>query len=468
MKHCILRRLGVLILCLALALSLLAGVTVYADHEIWTEEPTGWRHRSHLIYERKDGRLCGWGVRGETDPFQFEDVANQQKYYYEPVYWAYRHDPQITSGTDETHFSPHNPCTREQIMTFVWKACGAPAPSSGENPFTDVKPDKYYFDAVVWAVENGITSGVEPTLFGVGQPCTRAQVATFLWNAAGKPEPSVAENPFGDVRQKDYFYKAVLWAVENGITTGTGENAFGPKDTCTRAQVVTFLYSTMTNPSIEVCAHSYQIIESTPAGCTEPAHETKVCTLCGYAVSRSIGAALGHDFRYSETVPCCTQTGYELYTCSRCSMTEKRNEQPAQGHDYVFAETIVPTENSEGYDLYTCQRCGATKKLNIHTKLFNMDAAMSAANQWLVSKGFVIDNSMTPSNSGYDSPATLTHKYLLNNGGDNKLRQKALDWAEMTYNHLVGAYGELPAGCKSRCYITWEEATDTYVIYVFR
>ena len=86
---------------------------------------------------------------------------------------------------------------------------------------------------------------MEPTLFGVGQPCTRAQVVTFLWNALGKPEPETTENPFGDVRQKDYFYKAVLWAVENGITTGTSETAFSPKDTCTRAQVVTFLYKAL-------------------------------------------------------------------------------------------------------------------------------------------------------------------------------------------------------------------------------
>ena len=182
---------------------------------------------------------------GETEPFRFEDVTNPERYYYEPVYWAYRHDPQITSGTDETHFSPHDPCTREQIMTFVWKAFGAPTPGTDENPFTDVKPTKYYYNAILWAVENGITSGMEPTLFGVGQPCTRAQVVTFLWNALGKPEPETTENPFGDVRQKDYFYKAVLWAVENGITTGTSETAFSPKDTCTRAQVVTFLYKAL-------------------------------------------------------------------------------------------------------------------------------------------------------------------------------------------------------------------------------
>ena len=428
MKHCILRRLGVLILCMALALSLLAGVTVYADHEIWTEEPTGWRHWSHLIYERKDGRLCGWGVRGETDPFQFEDVANQQKYYYEPVYWAYRHDPQITSGTDETHFSPHNPCTREQIMTFVWKACGAPAPSSGENPFTDVKPDKYYFDAVVWAVENGITSGVEPTLFGVGQPCTRAQVVTFLWNAAGKPEPSMAENPFGDVRQKDYFYKAVLWAVENGITTGTSETAFGPKDTCTRAQVVTFLYSTMTNPSIEVCAHSYQIIESTPAGCTEPAHETKVCTLCGYAVSRSIGAALGHDG--------------------------------------VFVRTYALTAEEDGYDLYHCNRCGVDYQANIQEKvpgIANLREVIEYGLEYAVSLGYTVDRTMTPANSSY-YPG-----YRGSGDSTEFLKQRAVGLCQVATDELI-ARGEDPRGL-ARCniYASYDKEypSEYYIVFLY-
>ena len=177
-------------------------------------------------------------------PNPFEDVA-EGKYYYEPVLWAYYHAPQITSGTDDSHFSPGKACTREQIMTFVWKASGAPAPDSTENPFTDVKPGKYYESAVLWAYshEPQITGGMNETTFGVGKPCTRAQVVMFLWAAAGRPEPADAENPFTDVDPSAYYHRAVLWALENGVTGGTTPTTFSPKQTCTRAQVVTFLYA---------------------------------------------------------------------------------------------------------------------------------------------------------------------------------------------------------------------------------
>jgi hypothetical protein len=109
------------------------------------------------------------------------------KWYTTPVLWAYSHDPQITSGIDDTHFGPNNTCTREQIVTFLWKAKGAPEPTITENPFTDVPEGKWYYNAVLWAVENGVTGGMDATHFGVGQPCTRAQIVTFLYAAAGKP-----------------------------------------------------------------------------------------------------------------------------------------------------------------------------------------------------------------------------------------------------------------------------------------
>ena len=176
--------------------------------------------------------------------FRFDDVQNPEKYYYDAVYWAVNHDPRITTGTDTTHFSPNKACTREQIMTFVWKAYGAPEPESTENPFQDMK-DKYYKPAVLWAFyhEPQITGGMNATTFGVGQPCTRAQVVMFLWAAAGKPAPTATDCPFTDVKTTDYFYSAVLWAVETGVTGGTSPTTFSPKQTCTRAQVVTFLYA---------------------------------------------------------------------------------------------------------------------------------------------------------------------------------------------------------------------------------
>jgi hypothetical protein len=183
---------------------------------------------------------------GKWDPSQnpFEDVK-EKDWFFNPVLWAVNNG--ITAGVDATHFGPNLTCTREQVVTFLWAANGRPEPTTTENPFTDVTEGKYYYKPVLWAVENGITAGVDTTLFGVGVECSRSQVVTFLWAAAGKPEPTITENPFNDVKEKDFFYKPVLWAVENGITAGTSEATFSPKDTCTRAQVVTFLYAANKN-----------------------------------------------------------------------------------------------------------------------------------------------------------------------------------------------------------------------------
>ena len=171
----------------------------------------------------------------------FEDVI-EGKYYYEAVLWAYYHDPQITNGTSPTTFSPEKTCTRAQVVTFLWRAQGCPEPASDANPFTDVKSKAYYYKAVLWAVEAGITSGVTETTFGPEKNCTRAQIVTFLWRASGSPEPETTDCPFTDVKPTASYYKAVLWAVENNITSGTSATTFTPGKTCTRGQVATFLY----------------------------------------------------------------------------------------------------------------------------------------------------------------------------------------------------------------------------------
>ena len=189
-----------------------------------------------IFYDNSD---TDTDIRLITNPFV--DIP-KSAWYFEPTIWAYFHEPQITSGTNENHFSPKKTCTREQIVTFLWKAYDAPEPKSLDNPFSDVKLTKYYFKAVLWAVENGITSGVGNGKFGVGQGCTRAQAMTFLWIAAGKPAHSQMENPFSDVKPGKYYYDAILWAVENGVTSGVGDGKFGVGQTCTRAQIVTFLY----------------------------------------------------------------------------------------------------------------------------------------------------------------------------------------------------------------------------------
>ena len=179
----------------------------------------------------------------KSDPqFRFDDVQDPDKYYYTPVYWAYYHHPQITAGTSATTFGPGAPCTRAQVMTFLWRAAGSPEPVSDANPFMDVKSGAYYEKAVLWAVENHITSGLSPQTFGPKEPCTRAQIVTFLWRAAGSPEPVSDTNPFADVKSGVSYEKAVLWAWENRITSGQSAARFGPKTICTRAQIVTFLY----------------------------------------------------------------------------------------------------------------------------------------------------------------------------------------------------------------------------------
>ena len=181
-------------------------------------------------------------VKAEQDEFLFDDVKEEGKYFFDPVYWAYRHDPQITKGTDDTNFSPDSSCTRAQAVTFLWRAAGEPKPKSAENPFEDVKEGSYYYKAVLWAVENGITKGTTDTTFRPDQTCTRAQIVTFLWRAAGEPAPEKSENPFDDVPEKAYYVNAVLWAVEKAITKGTTEKTFRPDQTCSRAEIVTFLY----------------------------------------------------------------------------------------------------------------------------------------------------------------------------------------------------------------------------------
>ena len=172
-----------------------------------------------------------------TNPFQ---DTKEGSYCYEPILWAAWKG--ITAGTSETEFSPDDRCTRAQVVTFLWRAMGEPEPTTTENPFSDVKEKSFYYKAVLWAVENGITAGTGGGKFSPDQTCTRAQVVSFLWRAMGKPEPTTTVHPFRDVKESAFYYKAMLWAVENGITAGYTTTTFAPDMACTRGQVVTFLY----------------------------------------------------------------------------------------------------------------------------------------------------------------------------------------------------------------------------------
>ena len=171
----------------------------------------------------------------------FQDVP-ADAYYAEPVYWAL--ECNVTNGTDAAHFSPDRTCTRAQVVTFLWRALGCPEPWSGYNPFADVKENQYYYKAVLWAVERGVTTGTSANRFSPDSGCTRGQVVTFLWRSLGWSTPRSVGNPFTDVGPDEYYSTAVRWAVENGITTGSGPTRFSPNATCTRGQIVTFLYRT--------------------------------------------------------------------------------------------------------------------------------------------------------------------------------------------------------------------------------
>ena len=167
----------------------------------------------------------------------FEDVA-EDAWYYEPVLWAVENS--ITNGVSDTAFAPDASCTRAQIVTFLWRAAGSPVVES-ENPFEDVAEGAWYYDAVLWAVEKGITTGMTETTFVPEASCTRAQAVTFLWRANGKPAVSGTLS-FADVEPESWYAPAVKWAADNGITVGVGDGLFGVGQTCTRAQIVTFLY----------------------------------------------------------------------------------------------------------------------------------------------------------------------------------------------------------------------------------
>ena len=177
-------------------------------------------------------------ANGNPQTGVFVDVATGS-YYEDAVDWAVENG--ITKGTDDTHFSPDGICTRAQAVTFLWRAAGSPASKTSTMPFTDVPVGSYYYDAVLWAVENGITKGTSDTTFSPNMTCTRAQIVAFLWRSEKSPAAGTA-NPFADVKSTAYYADAVLWAVKEDITKGTTNTTFSPDADCTRAQIVTFLW----------------------------------------------------------------------------------------------------------------------------------------------------------------------------------------------------------------------------------
>ena len=168
----------------------------------------------------------------------FTDVT-EDAYYFDAVLWAV--DEGITNGTSETTFSPDASCTRAQMVTFLWRAAGSPKATATTCVFTDVDQDAYYYEALLWAVENGITNGTSETTFSPDASCTRGQMATFLYRNAKTPVVT-GTHTFADVKADAYYNEAVIWAAAKGITVGTSDTTFSPDADCTRAQMVTFLY----------------------------------------------------------------------------------------------------------------------------------------------------------------------------------------------------------------------------------
>ena len=202
----------------------------YIDEASWTEA---------LGHEHKNGKCTRCG---DLKDATFTDVP-AGSFYFDAVEWAV--EKGITNGTSATTFNPNGELQRAAVVTMLWRAAGKPEPTTTHNPFTDVKEGAFYYKAVLWAVENGITNGTSATTFEPFGTTNRAQAITFLWRAEGKPEPTDTKNPFTDVKEGAFYHKAVLWAVENKITNGMGDGTFGINGNCNRAQMVTFLYRTI-------------------------------------------------------------------------------------------------------------------------------------------------------------------------------------------------------------------------------
>ena len=357
------------------------------------------------------GLVPGMSVEASAgDPFT--DVP-EGSFYEEPILWALENG--ITTGTSATTFNPGGVCQRAAVVTFLWRAAGMPDSISDNNPFVDVRTSDFFYEAVLWAVEKGITNGSDETHFNPYGVCDRAQVVTFLYRAKGSPASTDADLPFNDVPAGAWFAAPVAWAVESGITNGLSASKFGPNVDCNRAQVVTFLYRAyfVKKP---VCTHAgLQALEANAPTCTEPGNtacwycadcgkyfdnaeatseigydgtiiaatghtpdaqtactEDQVCTVCGEVLA----AATGHDPGDEATCTegqVCTVCGEVLATANghipgaeatctepqRCLVCQTVLAE-ATGHSLTYVEGKEPTyEESGNWAYWCCSVCGS-------------------------------------------------------------------------------------------------------------
>lgn len=239
------KKLLALLLCLCTVVSLIPHATAYdqnCEHVL-----TQWEMADG--YMIRECLLCTFYETEDLPENSFVDVKDSD-YFYAPVMWAIVNG--VTNGTAPDKFSPDMTCTRAHAVTFMWRAMGSPEATDKVNPFTDVKESAYYYDAVLWAVEAGIVNGMAPGKFVPDGNCTRGQIVTMLYRLAKEPQPIGAPDLFNDVKEGAYYYKAVTWAVAEGITNGAAVGKFLPDNACTRGQIVTFLYRDIVGAKINI------------------------------------------------------------------------------------------------------------------------------------------------------------------------------------------------------------------------
>ena len=186
-----------------------------------------------------------WTADGSAPTNPFTDVS-ESDWFYDAVIWATTQTPPITSGTTPTTFAPNKNCSRAEVVQFLWNAAGQPVETGVENPFTDVKDTDWFYNAVMWAVKNNITKGTTPTTFAPSKTCTRCEVVQFVWNTKGQPAGSGDISKFTDVPADSWYAAALSWAIEKGVTSGTTPTTFAPDKKCSRAEIVVFLYNART------------------------------------------------------------------------------------------------------------------------------------------------------------------------------------------------------------------------------
>lgn len=215
------------------------GKEIVTFFKMFTEDLANPRENYNPVYNKNDLDLAFAEICNDIIDNPFHDV-NYQWYYFDAVIWA--EEEGITTGTNIHTFNPNEICTREQMVTFLWRKMGKPAPQDTDTAFTDLQPGSFSYDAILWAEEQGITNGTSKTTFSPKQTVTREQVVTFLWRVDGMPQSETEVSRFLDVTPGTFSYPAILWAQEENITKGTSATTFSPKAPCTRGQIITFMY----------------------------------------------------------------------------------------------------------------------------------------------------------------------------------------------------------------------------------